>query len=82
MTMIAKADKSRLTIRGVQDGREYLVKKEGAGWWVEPAPDTKPCRKREILAATCDLSEHLNALADQGFSFEPTTKETVPPCRF
>ncbi len=82
MTMIAKADKSRLTIRGIQDGQEYLVKKEGAGWWVEPAPKRSLSRKREVLTATRDLSEHLNALADGGFGFEPTPKENVPPCRF
>jgi hypothetical protein len=82
MTMIAKADKSRLTIRGVQDGREYLVKQEGTGWWVEPAPENSSSRKRELSRATRDLSEHLNALADEGFSFEPAPKENVPPCRF
>ena len=80
--MIAKADKSRLTIRGIQDGREYLVKKEGAGWWVEPAPERALSRKREVLTATRDLSEHLNALAQEGFSFEPSAKENVPSCRF
>lgn len=67
MTMIAKADKSRLTIRGIQDGQEYLVKKEGSGWWVEPAPKRILSRKREVLTATRDLSDHLNALADEGF---------------
>jgi hypothetical protein len=80
--MIAKADKSRLTIRGVQDGREYLVKREGAGWWVEPAPEKTMSRKREVLSATRNLSEHLNALADEGFSFEPVAQQDVPPCRF
>lgn len=82
MTTIAKADKSRLTIRGVQDGREYLVRKEGPGWWVEPAPENPRSRKRELLPATRDLSEYLNAMADEGFRFEPAAKEKVPPCRF
>jgi hypothetical protein len=82
VTTIAKADKSRLTIRGIQDGHEYLVKREGAGWWVEPAPQRVLSRKREVLTATRDLSEHLDALAQEGFSFEPAAKENVPPCRF
>jgi len=38
MTTICIADKNRLTIRGVQHGQRYLVKKEGHGWWIEAAP--------------------------------------------
>lgn len=82
MTTIARADKSRLTIRGVQDGREYLVRQEGPGWWVEPAPVKARSRKRSLYTATCDLTAHLNALADEGFTFEPAAPEKVPPCRF
>ena len=82
VTMIAKADKSRLTVRGVKDGHDYLVKQTGSGWWIEPAPERVPSRKREIRNATLALTDHLDALAAEGFSFEPLPKGNVPPCRF
>ena len=36
MTTVAKADKSRLTIRGVEDGQYYLVIEQPGGWLVRP----------------------------------------------
>jgi hypothetical protein len=81
MTTICIADKNRLTVRGVENGRRYLVKKEGDGWWIEPAPKARR-RTRQLTLATRDLSDHLDALASEGFSFEPAKKENVPPCRF
>jgi hypothetical protein len=81
VTMICIADKNRLTVRGVQNGQRYLVKKEGDGWWIEPAPQARR-RVRQVAQATRDLTEHLNALAAEGFTFEPVKKENVPPCRF
>ena len=36
MTTIAKADKSRLTIRGLVDGEHYLVQERPGGWFVSP----------------------------------------------
>ena len=80
VTNIVKADKNRLTVRGVVDGMNYLVQRHGPGWWIEPAPD-KPRRVRAVNAKK-DLSEHLDALGEAGFSFEPSRKENVPPCRF
>jgi hypothetical protein len=78
VTMICIADKNRLTVRGVQHGQRYLVKKEGDGWWIEPAPR----RARQVVQSTRDLTDHLDALAAEGFAFEPVKKDIVPPCRF
>jgi hypothetical protein len=36
MTTIAKADKSRLTIRGLVDGQQYIVREQPGGWFVTP----------------------------------------------
>ena len=81
VTMICMADKNRLPVRGVQNGKRDLVKKEGGGWWIEPAPQARR-RVRQVAQATRDLTEHLDALAAEGFTFEPVKKENVPPCRF
>ena len=81
MTTICTADKNRLTVRGVRNGARYLVKKESNGWWIEPAPQSRR-RAREVKAATRDLSDHLAALAEEGFAFEPLPQKKVPPCRF
>ena len=78
--MICIAEKKRLPLRGLRDGHRYLVKKETGGWWVEPAPVA--ARARRSKPSVSDLSAHLDALAAEGFSFEPAKKENVPPCRF
>jgi hypothetical protein len=36
MTTIAKADKSRLTIRGLVDGQQYVVHERPGGWFITP----------------------------------------------
>jgi hypothetical protein len=36
MTTVAKADKSRLTIRGLVDGQHYIVREQPGGWFVTP----------------------------------------------
>lgn len=36
MTTIAKADKSRLTIRGLVDGQHYIVREQPGGWFITP----------------------------------------------
>jgi hypothetical protein len=36
MTTVAKADKSRLTIRGLIDGEQYLVREQPGGWFITP----------------------------------------------
>jgi hypothetical protein len=36
MTTVAKADKSRLTIRGLVDGQQYLVQERPGGWFITP----------------------------------------------
>jgi hypothetical protein len=81
MTTICIADKNRLTVRGIENGRPYFVKKENGGWWIEPAPQARR-RGRQAPRSMRDLTDHLDALASQGFSFEPEKKESVPPCRF
>ena len=34
MTTVAKADKSRLTIRGLVDGEQYIVREQPDGWFI------------------------------------------------
>lgn len=36
MTTVAKADKSRLTIRGLIDGQLYIVHEQPDGWFITP----------------------------------------------
>jgi hypothetical protein len=36
MTTVAKADKSRLTIRGLVDGQHYIVREQPGGWMITP----------------------------------------------
>jgi hypothetical protein len=36
MTTVTKADKSRLTIRGLVDGQHYIVREQPGGWFVTP----------------------------------------------
>ena len=36
MTTVAKADKSRLTIRGLIDGHHYIVREQPGGWFITP----------------------------------------------
>jgi hypothetical protein len=71
----------RLRVHGIQNGRRYLVKKDGEGWRIEPAPQTRR-RAGQAAQAKRELTDHLDALATEGFSFEPEKKENVPPCRF
>ena len=81
MTHTVKADKSRITLKGIEDGRFYIVHHEGERWMVEPAPD-KTRRARVVTAGKGDLGDHLQAMADAGFTFEPAQQPPVPPCRF
>ena len=36
MATVAKADKSRLTIRGLVDGQHYIVREQPGGWFITP----------------------------------------------
>lgn len=36
MTTVSKANKSRLTIRGLVDGRRYIVREQPGGWFITP----------------------------------------------
>ena len=40
MTTVAKADKSRLTIRGLIDGHHYIVREQPGGWFITPKKNT------------------------------------------
>jgi hypothetical protein len=86
MTRLVKADdKGRISIRGTERGRQYLVTAYNGGWWVKPALELKPPKmKRKWTKPRKDLSEHLQDLADLGFSFEPSamSKQKVGACRF
>jgi hypothetical protein len=45
MTTIAKADKSRLTIRGLIDGQQYIVREQPGGWLITPEKTHRVKRK-------------------------------------
>ena len=77
--MICIAENKSLPLRGLRNGRRYLVKKETGGWWVQPAPAAEV--RRDARPAH-DLTAHLDALAAEGFALAPAKKENVPPCRF
>jgi hypothetical protein len=36
MTTVVKADKNRLTIRGLVDGQHYIVREQPGGWFITP----------------------------------------------
>lgn len=36
VTTVAKANKSRLTIRGLVDGQQYIVREQPGGWFITP----------------------------------------------
>ena len=83
MTTTSVADKSRLTIRGVQDGRTYLIVRYAQGWWVQDAPIARPPkRRREWAGPKKDLTEHLDALSRHGLEALAPIKTEVPSCRF
>ena len=83
MTTLVKADdKGRVSIRGAEEGQQYLVTRENGGWWVMPArPIKTPKRKRRWTGSNKSLAEHLNELANEGLTIEPI-KNKVGPCRF
>lgn len=86
MTSLVKADeKGRIPIRGSERGRQYLVTKTEEGWWVTPAPSLRaPKRRREWAGPKMDLAEHVEAMAEVGFTFEPSSsgKSKVGRCPF
>jgi len=86
MSAIVKADnKSRILIRGAESGRQYIVTSQNGGWWVAPAPEIRPPKKRRQWGGSkVSLSGHLRALAKSGLRIEqaPNAKEPVEPCPF
>jgi hypothetical protein len=83
MTTIVTADRGRLSIRGVQDGRSYLVQTLPEGWFVRPQPpEAPPKRSLEWSGPQRDLTEHLDDLAKHGLVVERTMDQEAPPCRF
>lgn len=36
MKTVTKADKNRLTIRGLVDGQQYIVSEQPGGWFITP----------------------------------------------
>jgi len=50
MTTVAKADKSRLTIRGLIDGHQYIVREQPGGWFI--TPEKKHRVKKTGMSAT------------------------------
>ena len=50
MTTVAKTDKSRLTIRGLIDGQQYIVREQPGGWFITPDKTQRP--KRSGMSAT------------------------------
>ena len=51
MTTVAKADKSRLTIRGLIDGQQYIVREQPGGWFITPEKKHR-VKKTGMSAAT------------------------------
>jgi hypothetical protein len=49
MTTVAKAEKSRLTIRGLVDGQSYLVREQPGGWFITPQKNRR--RKHAGMSA-------------------------------
>jgi hypothetical protein len=49
MTTVAKADESRLTVRGLVDGQHYIVREQPGGWWITPE-NTHRIRKTGMSA--------------------------------
>ena len=86
MTTLVKADdKGRILIRGTERGRQYLVSAQNGGWWVMPAPEVHPPkRRREWAGPKKDLSDRLQEMANLGFCFEPSaiSKQKARPCPF
>jgi hypothetical protein len=86
MTTLVKADeKGRISIRGSEEGRKYLVTRANKGWWVMPAPDPRPPKmRRDWQGSKKTLGEHLRGLADEGLTIEQAdnAKARVGPCRF
>jgi hypothetical protein len=74
--MICTANQDGLMVHGIQNGKRYLVKKKSHGWWIEPVSPMRH-RVRQVTHAKLDLSDHLDALATEGFSFAPEKKENV-----
>ena len=84
-TIVTADNKHRICIKGAQEGSKYLVAKSGEGWWVTPHRESPPFRNgREWAGSKKSLDEHLQALADLGFSFEASeaSKQKVGPCPF
>jgi len=81
MTMIATADRSRLHIRGLQDGHRYRVSKQGDGWLIQPEPPPKP-KLREWAGGKRSLRQVRDEMLALGFQFEPSMNEEVGPCLF
>jgi len=72
VTTIVKADKNRLTLRGVAAGRRYLVTRYAKGWWVTEAPTVRPPKPlREWDGPQRDLTEHLDELSALGLELHP-----------
>jgi hypothetical protein len=86
VTTIVKADaKGRILIRGTERRRQYLVSSQNGGWWVMPAPEIRPPRKRrEWASPRKDLSVHLQEMAELGFAFEASeiSGQQSGPCPF
>ncbi len=80
MVAIVKADRSRLSIRGIVDGASYRVQTTPTGWIVEPV--VRAAELREWDGPQKDLTEHLDSLAESGLVIERTMDKEAPPCRF
>jgi hypothetical protein len=51
MMTVAKADKSRLTIRGLIDGHQYIMREQPGGWFITP-PQKHRVKKTGMSADT------------------------------
>ena len=64
MTTVSKADKNRITIRGLVDGNLYLVREQPGGWFVFPEKKHRVKKSGMSAAQFSELHRHRAALGE------------------
>ena len=84
-TLVTADDKGRISVRGSEPGRKYLVTQEGGEWRVTPyRAEDRPSRNRREWSGNGSLFDQLKSMAKAGLRIERSkvAKRPVPPCRF
>jgi hypothetical protein len=85
---IVTADaKSRVTIRGVQQGDRFRLEKDASGFHLAPVLDTTEPRRRNpsrrnLPAPKRGLVQYLQEMRNEGLVLEPVKHPPAGPCRF